>query len=294
MPKVLKIREIPSDWGNQHPEPPNPVLPKHEFTMSLIAPKGSGKTTLIINLLKFYKKYFHTIIVFSPSIESDDKWDWLKNQDLLVENKELKSWIKELSAQQDENRVVQRAPPGKELQALANMKKPVDGRIPEECFFEEYDTDTLQQIIGEQRGVIKLLKKHGEGKRLANRVLMIFDDLVGSKLFSSRRQDPFKILNTKHRHLSTSIIMVTQAYREIPKTVRTNFTCLIAFEIANEKELEALYEEFPMGLKRSDWDEMYRYCVQEEYGFMFLNMLKKEKTLRIMKNFDQVIFYKSD
>src|SRR5688572_24066387 len=195
MPKALKIREIPSDWGNQHPEPPNPVLPKHEFTMALVAPKGSGKTTLIINLLRFYKHYFHNIIVFSPSIESDDKWDWLKNQDLLIENKELKSWIKDLSAQQDEDRVVQRAPPGRELEGLVNQTKSADGKIPEDCFFEEYDSGNLQQIIDEQKGVIKILKKHGEGKRLANRVLIIFDDLVGSKLFSGRRANPFKILN---------------------------------------------------------------------------------------------------
>ena len=54
-----------------HPEPPNAVLPKHEFTIGLIAPKGSGKTTLIANLLHFYAGYFNDIFVFSPTVLSD-------------------------------------------------------------------------------------------------------------------------------------------------------------------------------------------------------------------------------
>lgn len=29
-----------------------------------------GKTTTIVNLLDFYKGYFHTILVFSPTVES--------------------------------------------------------------------------------------------------------------------------------------------------------------------------------------------------------------------------------
>ena len=37
--KVLKILPVPVPPGYDHPEPPNDVLPKHEFTMGLIAPK---------------------------------------------------------------------------------------------------------------------------------------------------------------------------------------------------------------------------------------------------------------
>lgn len=33
--------------------------------------KGAGKTTLIGNLLYYYKNYFHDIYVFSPTVLSD-------------------------------------------------------------------------------------------------------------------------------------------------------------------------------------------------------------------------------
>ncbi len=74
--KVLKIKPVPVPKGYDHPEPPHEILPKHEFTMGIIAPKGAGKTTLIANLLYYYRGYFNNIFVFSPTVLSDEKWDW--------------------------------------------------------------------------------------------------------------------------------------------------------------------------------------------------------------------------
>ncbi len=72
----LKVKPIPVPASSNHPPPPSDVLPKHEFSIGIIAPKGSGKTTVIANLLNFYRGYFHTIVVFSPTVASDEKWDW--------------------------------------------------------------------------------------------------------------------------------------------------------------------------------------------------------------------------
>jgi len=79
----LEVKPIPVPLGFNHPDTPGDILPRHEFSMGIIAPKGSGKTTVIANLLKFYKGrellnlgYFHTILVFSPTVASDEKWDW--------------------------------------------------------------------------------------------------------------------------------------------------------------------------------------------------------------------------
>lgn len=49
--KVLPVPVPPID----HPEAPYPQLMKHEFTLGLIAPKGCGKTTVICNMLAFYR-----------------------------------------------------------------------------------------------------------------------------------------------------------------------------------------------------------------------------------------------
>ena len=137
--------------------------------------------------------------------------------------------------------------------------------------------------------MINNLKEGGSTKFLANRMLIIFDDLVGSSLFSQRKKDPFKILNTTHRHYSASMLLVTQAYKEIPKTVRTNFSALIIFEIPNEKELDVIYEENPVGLKRDDWMKFYNYATEGAHDFMFINY-QKPKNQRIMKNFTHILY----
>ena len=101
---------------------------------------------------------------------------------------------------------------------------------------------------------------------------------MGSSLFNGKKDNPFKMLNTNHRysflltrHYSVSLLMVSQAFKEIPKTVRTQFSCLIIFEIPNEREVEVIYEENPMYLKRDDWMEVYHHAVSGDHSFLFLN-----------------------
>jgi len=283
----LNVKEIPVGAVG-HPPPQNDILPIHEFSMGLIAPKGSGKTTLLANLVKFYSKYFHTILVFSPTVKSDEKWDWVKKQKVIEDNTPLKKWLK------NKNEEEEKTPSAVDRQS--NPTNPehaplLDFTIPEGNFYEEYDEDTLQAIMDEQMDLIRALKDAGKTKHLANRIMIIFDDLVGSSLFSNKKKNPFKILNTTHRHYSISMLMVTQAYKEIPKTVRTNFSALILFEIPNEKELEVIYEENPVGLSHDDWMKFYNYSTAGDHDFMFINY-QKPKNQRITKNFTHILYKK--
>lgn len=157
----LKVEAIPTPKGFQHPPPPHDALPKHEFTIGLIAPKGSGKTTALCNLLKFYRGYFHSILVFSPTVANDDKWEWVKKQKLLAENKPLKKWLQNRT--EEENTVVE-AP-----KMEVDLPEFEGGEIPEDCFYSEYDEETLRSVMDEQNKMITLLSQHGKSKHLANR-----------------------------------------------------------------------------------------------------------------------------
>jgi len=148
--------------------------------------------------------------VFSPTVASDEKWDWVKSQKLLADNIPLKKWMENMTS--DDNPVVE----GPTLQL--DLPK-YEACIPEECFYSEYDEDTLSEIMEEQLKMVRLLKSKGKSKHLANRILFIFGinllisyDLVGSSLFSGKKDNPFKKLNTNHRHYSASLLMVTQYF----------------------------------------------------------------------------------
>lgn len=296
---MLEVTEIPVS-KNDHPSPPHPLL-KHEFTMSLIAPKGAGKTTLLINLLKFYKGYFHKIIIFSPTVNNDEKWKYAKSLKLLAENKELKKIIAKAKKKeaksilnpngkrpQDEN--VPYDPPRflKDLGDEEVSYKKFDGKIPDEFFMAEYSGEDLDKIVDQQQEMVEFLEENGYTKHKADRLLFIFDDMVGSNLFTSKRQDPFKKLNTKHRHLSASILMVTQGHMEIPKTIRTQFSGLIIFKISNVSERDVIIKEFPMGFDKETWISMYRECTEKKHSFMYINTLAPEGE-QILCNFSYIV-----
>jgi hypothetical protein len=71
--------------------------------------------------------------------------------------------------QKDNNDIVERANPTCEIAEGYDTEKLEDLRIPEECFYSMYDEDTLQEIMDEQMRMVKLLKKCGKSKHLANR-----------------------------------------------------------------------------------------------------------------------------
>lgn len=210
-----KIIKVPVPKGCEHPDPPHPELPRHEFTMGLIAPKGSGKTTTIINLLRLYKGYFHRIIVYSPSISCDEKWDWIKKQDLLARNHELENTIKKLKQVEDHsNSLVSRPKKSGMLQQIIDEMKAFDPKIAEEDFIEESMDHTLETAMDKNRQTIDFLSSKGYPKYIADRLLIICDDQVGSDIFRGDRKVDFIGRNTRHRHHGTSLMIVTQGYKE--------------------------------------------------------------------------------
>jgi hypothetical protein len=301
--KPLQVKEVPVELGARHPDTPSEILPNHEFSMALIAPKGSGKTTLLCNLLNFYKGYFNTIIIFSPTYKNDDKWKWVKKQKFLVENKALKKFLKKMQEKRKDQESIVGPPPTKTNSNLMVGKEVVqkprkleddekfDGRIPDDCFIAEYSHALLQDIMAQQQAMVDLLESEGLSKHVANRILFLFDDLVGSETYSAASQNPFKKLSTNHRHLSCSILEVSQAYKEIQKTVRTQVTCLILFKIYNKKEIDVIKEEYPMGMENDQWDKVYQYCVSGEYNFLFFD-IQKPDGMKVMKNFEEFLYFK--
>ena len=337
--KRLRVEPIKEpSGGGKHPDQLSDVLPPHEFSMLMIAPRGCGKTTLILNLMtRMMKGYFHRIFVFSPTMAGDSKWESVKKmKGILSENphqKELeegqghqkKRRVEEDSSDEDSDpghgrndmhlpslyalswqsmfaKVVQEPQKAfwpetrQDMESMAHQRKgsgasgkpKFTGRLKKKDMFRDYDEDDLASLMKETMTKIDGYRKKGFTKHYADRQLIIFDDLVGSTLFSAKKTNPFRILNTTLRHYSTSIMMVSQGYKEIPKTARVNATCVILFRIANEAEIKSIYEENSCGLPEKEWRAVYDFCTKEPFSFMLINYSKSEGE-RIWKNFDQMV-----
>lgn len=145
--------------------------------------------------------------------------------------------------------------------------------------------------LQKQDEIINILGEKGYSKHVADRILIICDDQAG--LFrGGNNNNPIVNYVIKHRHVSTSCIIVTQAYKAVPKTIRTNCNSLILFEIPNLSELHAIYEENPEGLNEKEWTKVYKYATKDPYSFMYINNHFK-KGERIYKNFDHKILIKT-
>lgn len=284
----VRVENMQPKQVRQHPPQAHPHLPKHEFSMIIIAPKGSGKTNLIVNLLmKHYKGYFHKILVCSPTIDNDEKWDLVKDtKHVLKENKKLK---KILLNEEEEGGLPQLVHDSMlEQVKKADKKERFSGRIPEDCFFP--DMQEIPGRIAEQQEMIESLRDMGYGqnsKYLADRLLVIMDDQAGM-FKAGNSQNPIVNYVIKHRHSSSSVIVVTQAYKAINKTIRTNCNCIVCFDIPSIAELKAIYEEYPEGMTYDEWVKVYKHCTKEDFGFMYINT-KFPKGERLFKNFSTLL-----
>lgn len=292
--KDLEIEIVAPKHAFSHPKVYHDVLPQHEFSMLIVAPKGSGKTNLLCNLiLKHYKKYFHRILVCSPTVMNDDKWAVVKEtKNVLAENKKLNEIMDgRVSSKSKIKKVVFSKEKPLEEQ-LKELDDKFDGLIPEEDFFS--DLNLVIEKIAEQQKIIKQLHDKGhekDAKFIADRMLVVLDDQAG--MFKGGNvNNPMVNYVIKHRHASSSVIIVTQAYKAIPKTIRTNCNAMIIFDIPNLSELKAIYEENPEGLTEKEWMKVYKHATRDHYSFLYINN-KFQKGETMFKRFDKMLRIKT-
>lgn len=270
---ITKIVPIDSKSKGSFPKVAHPVIPQHPFRMLLIAPQGGGKTNFICNLiLRQYKGYFNRIVVCSPTIDNDEKWELVKKtKGVLKENKKLKEI---LEGQHERKRRKRWKIVFENEQTMKEQGKAeeFDGCIdPDDMFSSQSE---IYPIIEHQQKVIEYLldNDHEEPRFLIDRILIILDDQAG--LFKmSPSNNPLISFFLKHRHSSTSLVFATQAYKAIPKSIRINFSCLVLFEIPNQTELEEIYEEYPDKLDAETWISLYWRIIEDQpYSFMYFNV----------------------
>lgn len=251
------------------------TYPVDNFVYYIVASRGSGKTTLVINaLLKLYLNQFNRIYWISPTAKLDVKTQILKESEILTPNKSLIRLMNKLQRQRS-----------KEILSDPNEMEIIDineveRRMTDNDFIEELTPELMSDIVEQQRFITE-----NYGKQYADRILMILDDSIDSKIINSKA---FKDLILRGRHYNISNIIISQSYRLLPKYIRTNANFISLFETGNRKEMEILYEENHNSLDRKTWEEIYKMCVNEPYGFLSINY-NNPKGSRLIKNLDSVI-----
>ena len=77
-------------------------------------------------------------------------------------------------------------------------------------------------------------------------------------------------LSNNRRHLSLSIIILTQYLTSIPASVRSQISCAIVFKPANNKDLEKIKTEF-VNMSNEDFRLLCKFVFQNKHDHLFVN-----------------------
>ena len=86
-----------------------------------------------------------------------------------------------------------------------------------------------------------------------------------------------------------STITSTQAYKQISPTVRKNMTHLFIYRLRNYGDLEAIVEELSAMYHEKTRLQIYHEAVSEEYSFLYVNLMSKDKRKMFMTRFNHYL-----
>ena len=84
-------------------------------------------------------------------------------------------------------------------------------------------------------------------------------------------------------------ITSTQVYKQIPPTVRKNMTHLFIYRLRNYTDLESIVEELSAIYDEKTLLQIYNDAVSEEYSFLYVNIMSKDKRKMFMTRFNHYL-----
>jgi len=234
------------------------VIPLHPSISLFSGSAGSGKTNLIVNLLKNPSMYGKSFELMPPNAKEphgyfDAVFLMLNSSDDLFESLTEDDTIKP--------------------QHICHRPSPED----------------VQRILDEQKSIIEALKGQ---LHLAPKILVIFDDCVSNQALL--RSEPFLRLMTANRHYNSSVFVTAQYINLVPRSIRLQASFTFVFK-CNRQELSVLSEQYcPPSMSKQEFGEIVQDATRDgETTNNFLLIVKRApEDQRFRKNLDSFITLK--
>jgi len=229
-------------------------LPKTGYTQHLIvAPKGSGKSSVILNLLhnkEGYRGEFDKIYLCSTTAERDPKFDKLVNELSedgtfynTLDDGIVQGIMNDIHNELDEHE--KRKKKRKEISGLHDVKR------------------------------VSTFKKEPPPK-----FCIIFDDCI-HLLPKSGTKSVINELYTRNRHLKTNIITASQKMKLLNPTIRNNTDLLSVWRVNDKLERKAILESWDIP------EDIYNYATSEPHEFLHVSYFNGKPLY--FKKFDRII-----
>eukprot|EP01047_Picozoa_sp_COSAG01_P036743 COSAG01_NODE_2882_length_6914_cov_40.714894_4_plen_257_part_00 len=158
----------------------------------------------------------------------------------------------------------------------------------DDCPFEELPDDQKFEDLTEAnlQGVLDDIKDSSE------HILFIMDDVVNDmkKEFYLEKLLCKVLMNRRHQCGSgggLSVWITSQVYNKVPAPVRKCASQLILYETFNRMELDSVYSNAIVGMKKDEWYQLLKYVWDKKFNFLYLDTTKSFNQM-YHKNFNSL------
>ena len=146
------------------------------------------------------------------------------------------------------------------------------------------DENTFNELSGKVKDRIYQIKEEYDKKPDKHyNQLLIIDDCTHS-LKDNDIANMLAELSNNRRHLSLSIIILTQYLTSIPASVRSQISCASVFKPANNKDLEKIKTEF-VNMSNEDFILLCKFVFETKHDHLFIN----RENNNLYKNLQRII-----
>lgn len=117
---------------------------------------------------------------------------------------------------------------------------------------------------------IRDIQEERSARGKAPKTLVVLDDIISFTKFCN--SDILRQFAVMSRHWNVSMIILSQAYHNIPKTIRLQMSSVIYFKGSN-KENKTLVEDFtPPGYSKKEFLKLINFATKIRYNFLFVDL----------------------
>jgi len=158
-----------------------------------------------------------------------------------------------------------------------SLKENIFEGLPEDQLYDHLTRETIDDVF-------ENIEENAEDGKFS---LIILDDVqqaLKDKFVAKRLLE----IAANRRHLKTSIWLLAQTYKSIPRQVRQVFTNLFVFKI-NKTEMENIFTE-QVELFKEHFQRVLKMAYENPHDYLFIDTA----TQRLFKGFDEIMLEDDD
>ena len=134
------------------------------------------------------------------------------------------------------------------------------------CLYDNWDESVLENIVERQKKVCDYVKAQNSKRRF--HICIVCDDFATERRVV--RGGTLEKLFLRGRHFSASVLVLTQYYRLLSPSIRTNATALAVFRLRSGADKEAIMSENSAIVKRKTLEALYDIATSKAFGFLLI------------------------